>query len=87
MGTTFQQSIVLSECLGALSLATDLADGQPQGSAMGATVIATRIGQRLGLEKDSFWSALLRFLGCTASAPDLASAGFGVEQSANHRPK
>ncbi len=88
MGTTSQQSISLSECLGALSLATDLADGQPQGSAMGATVIATRIGQRLGLEKDPltelYWSALLRFLGCTASAPDLAPAGFGVEQTVNH---
>jgi HD-GYP domain-containing protein (c-di-GMP phosphodiesterase class II) len=88
MSTTSQQSIGLSACLGALSLATDLADGQPQGSAMGATVIATRIGQRLGLDKDAlaalYWSALLRFLGCTASAPDLAPAGFGVEQSVNH---
>ena len=41
MNTTSPQSISLSECLGALSLATDLADGQPQGSAIGATVIAT----------------------------------------------
>ncbi len=88
MSTTSQQAIGLSECLGALSLATDLADGQPQGSAMGATIIATRMGQRLGLEKDAlaeiYWSALLRFLGCTASAPDLAPAGFGVEQAVNH---
>ncbi len=88
MNTTSPQSISLSECLGALSLATDLADGQPQGSAIGATVIATRIGQRLGLSTGAlaelYWSALLRFLGCTASAPDLAPAGFGVEQSVNH---
>ena len=49
MNATSAQSISLSECLGALSLATDLADGQPQGSAIEATVIATRMGQRLGL--------------------------------------
>lgn len=88
MNLMSSESIHLSECLGALSLATDLADGQPQGSAMGATVIATRIGQRLGLGKDAltiiYWSALLRFLGCTASASDLAPAGFGIEQSVNH---
>jgi HD-GYP domain-containing protein (c-di-GMP phosphodiesterase class II) len=81
-------TLLLSECLGTLSQATDLADGQPEGSAMGATVIATRIGQRLGLEMDElaelYWSALLRFLGCTASAPDPAPAGFGTEQPVNH---
>jgi len=80
--------LLLSECLGALSQATDLADGQPEGSAMGATVIATRLGQRLGLGTDQvrelYWSTLLRFLGCTASAPDLAPAGFGAEQPVNH---
>jgi HD-GYP domain-containing protein (c-di-GMP phosphodiesterase class II) len=88
MNTAPLRSVSLSECLGALSLATDLADGQPQGAAMGATVIATRIGQRLGLDKDAlnelYWSALLRFLGCTASASDLAPAGFGAEQPVNH---
>ena len=35
----------LSEILGALSLATDLADGHPSGSAMGSAVIATNIGK------------------------------------------
>lgn len=88
MNTTSAHSVSLSECLGALSLATDLADGQPQGAAMGATVIATRIGQRLGLDKDAltelYWSVLLRFLGCTASASELAPAGFGAEQPVNH---
>ncbi len=85
---THQESFQLSEILGALSLATDLADGQPQGSAMGATVIATRIGGRLGLDRDAltelYWSVLLRFLGCTATAGQLAPAGFGVEQVLNH---
>lgn len=81
-------SVSLSECLGALSLATDLADGQPQGAAMGATVIATRLGQRMGLDAatltELYWGVLLRFLGCTASAADLAPAGFGAEQPVNH---
>ena len=55
---------------------------------MGATLLATRIGQRIGLDpaalQELYWSALLRFLGCTAAAPELAAAGFGVEQSVNH---
>ena len=80
--------VQLSETLGALSLATDLADGQPQGSAMGATVIATGIGGRLGLDRHAltelYWSVLLRFLGCTATAGQLAPAGFGAEQVLNH---
>src|SRR5262245_26205610 len=55
---------------------------------MGATVIATRIGTRLGLDRDAltelYWSVLLRFLGCTATAGQLAPAGFGSEQELNH---
>ncbi|HET7715869.1 MAG TPA: HD domain-containing phosphohydrolase [Bauldia sp.] len=55
---------------------------------MGATVIATRIGARLGLDRDTltelYWSVLLRFLGCTATAGQLAPAGFGIEQVVNH---
>jgi HD-GYP domain-containing protein (c-di-GMP phosphodiesterase class II) len=42
----------------------------------------------MGLGPDAlaelYWSTLLRFIGCTASAPDLAPAGFGVEQAINH---
>jgi HD-GYP domain-containing protein (c-di-GMP phosphodiesterase class II) len=82
------ETLPLSDILGALSLATDLADGQAQGSAMGATVLATRIGDRMGLGSaelpELYWAALLRFLGCTAAAPEIAAVGFGVEQAVNH---
>jgi len=79
---------LLSAFLGALSLGTDLADGQPEGSAMGAAVIATRLGRRLGIGPGAltelYWATLLRFLGCTATAIELAPAGYGVEQAVNH---
>ncbi|MCW3783462.1 LuxR C-terminal-related transcriptional regulator [Defluviimonas sp. CAU 1641] len=78
----------MSEILGSLSLATDLADGQPQGSAMGSALIATRVGQRMGLGSaeltELYWSTLLRFMGCTATAHEIAPAGFGTEQGVNN---
>ena len=87
-GSNLHRDIPAPEILGALSLATDLADGQAQGAAMGTTVLAIRIGQRMGLDptalQELYWSALLRFLGCTATAHELAPAGFGVEQAINH---
>lgn len=78
----------LSEILGALSLATDLADGQPSGSAMSAAVISARIGLALGLstaeQAELYYATLCRFIGCTATASDVAALGLGEEQTLNH---
>jgi len=41
----------LAEILGALSMATDMAAGQPPGTGLSATVLATRIGRLLGLDE------------------------------------
>ena len=78
----------LSEILGALSLATDLAEVQPQGSAMYASVMAVRIGRLLGLDdpelSELYYACLMRFFGCTAIAADLAPVSLGEEQRVNH---
>ena len=71
----------LAEVSGALSAATDLADGFRPEQAVRTTVLATAVGTALGLDSttiaDVFWGALLRFLGCTAFATEEAFFGAG----------
>src|SRR5437588_6958866 len=73
----------LAELVAALSLATDLGMGQPLEQALRTCLIAVAIGDRLGLEgenlSDVYYVALLRFLGCTADAHDLAALVGGDE--------
>jgi HD-GYP domain-containing protein (c-di-GMP phosphodiesterase class II) len=73
----------LAELVGALSLATDLGMGQPLEQALRTCLIALGIGARLGLEpgalSDIFYVTLLRFLGCTADAHDMAALVGGDE--------
>src|SRR3954449_96983 len=62
----------LAPLLGALSLATDLGAGNPAESALRTAVIAERLGERLGLAGDAladvYYTALLRYLGCSGFA-------------------
>jgi HD-GYP domain-containing protein (c-di-GMP phosphodiesterase class II)/DNA-binding CsgD family transcriptional regulator len=57
--------------------------GQPLEQALRTCLIALAIGDRLGLEADElsdvFYVALLRFLGCTADAHDMAALVGGDE--------
>jgi hypothetical protein len=73
----------LAELVGALSLATDLGMGQPLEQALRTCLIALGIGARLGLKPDElsgvFYVTLLRFLGCTADAHDMAALVGGDE--------
>src|SRR5579859_3157737 len=73
----------LAELVGALSLATDLGMGQPLEQALRTCLIALAIADRLGLESaevtDVFYVTLLRFLGCTADAHDMAALVGGDE--------
>src|SRR5215470_4109838 len=66
----------LAELMAALSLATDLGMGQPLEQALRTCLIAIELAGRLGLAADEiaevFYLALLRFLGCTADAHELA---------------
>jgi len=74
--------------LAALSRMTDLARGRPDDEAMRACLLATELGRRLGLPDpelaDVFYTALLRFIGCTATSHEYA-ATFGGDDIAVRR--
>ncbi len=67
----------LAPLLAGLSLATDLAMGQPAGHAARTCLLATRLAERLGLSPgqraDTFYVGLLRYVGCTADAHEMAA--------------
>jgi putative nucleotidyltransferase with HDIG domain len=71
----------LPELLGALSVACDQADGQRDETALRAALVAARLAEAAGLSvrdaADSYWTAMLRSLGCT---------GFGHESSQSFTP-
>jgi len=66
----------LAEPLAALSVATDIARGQPPEQALRACVMATRLVEYLGLgtatRSDVYYGTLLRFAGCTATSHEYA---------------
>lgn len=66
----------LSELVAAISLATDLGTGQPMEHALQTCQLSMSVAGELGLPADSaadvYYVALLRFLGCTADAPQMA---------------
>jgi HD-GYP domain-containing protein (c-di-GMP phosphodiesterase class II) len=66
----------LAELVAAISLATDLGTGQPMEHALRTCQLSMRVAGELGLpaavRSEVFHVALLRFLGCTADAPELA---------------
>jgi HD-GYP domain-containing protein (c-di-GMP phosphodiesterase class II) len=74
---TGAQDVRLAELMAALSMATDLAMGQPVEHAMASAVVAVRLGQAAGLGaqdlRDTYYQALLRYIGCNADAAWLAS--------------
>lgn len=78
----------VAELVGGLSLATDMGAGLPLQSALAATVLATRMAARLGLSDEqqqiTYYAAILRFVGCSATAPEAAQMGAGDDQSFNY---
>ncbi len=70
-----------SELIAAISLAIDLATGQPVEHALRTCRLATAVAGELGLDPattaDVYYVALLRFLGCTADAPEMARLAGG----------
>lgn len=77
----------LAELLGSLSLATDLATGQPLGHGIRTCLLSVRLATQLGCNHEQVRSvhqvALLRFLGCTAEAGTNARSVGGDEISVN----
>src|SRR3984885_15668682 len=86
--TASTRPLRLAEAVGALSLATDLAMGQPLEHGLRTAVLAVRIAQAMGLREDDrvtvFYTGLLHFAGCTAES-EIDARFFGDELSA--RPK
>ena len=77
------ETLRLAELIAALSLATDLGMGQPLEQALRTCLIALAIGERAGLSTEQlgevYYVALLRFLGCTADAHEMADMVGGDE--------
>lgn len=77
MTTGHADRLRLAEPLAALSLVTDLAMGVPAEDAMRAAVLSVRLARHAGLPEpqlaDVWWTALLRDVGCTAAAHEIAA--------------
>jgi DNA-binding CsgD family transcriptional regulator len=73
----------LAEFIAAMSLATDLGMGQPLEQGLRTCLIALEVAEGAGLGPDGlrtvYYTALLRFLGCTADAHDAAVLAGGDE--------
>jgi hypothetical protein len=73
----------LAELIAAISLATDLGMGQPLEQALRTCLVALDLAERLGLSEeeksDTYYVSLLRFLGCTADAREMAEMVGGDE--------
>jgi len=83
--TEISRPLRLAEAVGALSLATDLAMGQPLEHGLRTAVLAVRVAQAMGLPEDDqvtvFYTGLLHFAGCTAES-EIDARFFGDELSA-----
>lgn len=71
----------LAELLGSLSLATDGAAALPPETAIRTALVSVRIAALVGTQgfarAEVYWVGLLRFLGCSAYAHELAPLGAG----------
>ncbi|HLK41512.1 MAG TPA: HD domain-containing phosphohydrolase [Polyangiaceae bacterium] len=81
MPPTSDEAPRLAELIGGLSLATDLVAGLPLETAMRTAVVASRLSAELGLpvgaRRAAYYASVLRFIGCAASAPDMAHIAGG----------
>jgi HD domain len=75
----------LAEAAGVLSLATDLAMGQPLEHGLRTAMLALRIAQAMGLPEGDqvtvFYTGMMHFVGCTAES-EIDARFFGDELSA-----
>lgn len=77
------ERVRLAELCAATSLFTDLGTGQPSEHGLRTCLVAMRLAEGLGLDanvcSEVFYVSLLRFLGCTADAHELAAMAGGDE--------
>lgn len=87
MGAGFD-GIALSELIGALSCALDIAEGEPPGHASRSCLIGMRLADELGLgaaaRSDLFYALLLKDAGCSANSAHLAAL-FGADDQVAKR--
>jgi HD-GYP domain-containing protein (c-di-GMP phosphodiesterase class II) len=80
--------IALSELIGALSRALDVAEGEPPGHAMRSCLIGMRVAEALDLDADTrsdlFYALLLKDAGCSANAAHMAAL-FGADDQVAKR--
>lgn len=73
----------LAEFIAAISLATDLGMGQPLEQCLRTCLAALELADAAGVERERlpevYYTALLRFLGCTADAQETAGLAGGDE--------
>lgn len=73
------QGVCLAEAVGSLSLATDLATGQPLEHAVRRSLVAVWLGEALGLApsdlNDVYYVALLGTVGCAIEGTVFARFG------------
>ncbi len=74
----------ITEGLGVLALAADAATGRPQGSGLTAAIVAAEFAQRIGedeqTQKDAYFLALVRFIGCTITSHETGMLSIGDDQ-------
>ncbi len=78
-----QQPLRMAELIATLSLATDLGMGQPMEQALRTCLLSMSLGRQIGLPDDTladtYYLALLRFVGCTADAHEQSISAGGDE--------
>lgn len=76
-GVSSHLSVRSAEVIAALSVATDLATGQPVETALSSCVLAMRLAEQLGLSDADlhavYFEALLRFVGCNGDIGTFAA--------------
>lgn len=77
----------LASLFGALASSADAASGFHAEKAIRTAIVATRLAQAHGLDhaqqQDTYYLALVRFLGCTSFSPESARYGGGDDISVN----
>jgi HD-GYP domain-containing protein (c-di-GMP phosphodiesterase class II) len=83
--------IALSELIGALSRALDVAEGEPPGHAARSCLIGMRLSEGLeldaGARSDLFYALMLKDAGCSANAAHMAALFGADDQVAKHTSK
>jgi HD-GYP domain-containing protein (c-di-GMP phosphodiesterase class II) len=79
-----EERVRAAEMITALSLATDLGIGVPLEHGLQSTLFAMRLGERLGVDSETarqtYYTCLLFYVGCTAGA-ELAAEVFGEDDA------